>query len=294
MMGVNIDVTEAREAADHTRLLLRELNHRVKNTLAMIQSLARQTMRQSPDPEQFLEAFSRPAADAVGCPQPARRPRLDRHRADRTDRRRGSRPYLIEPNAARDRGPRHAAAARSRAGARPRAARACRPTRRGSARCRLADGPRQRSRGSRTTGARLELEWNESGGPTISGAPERGFGTELIERGLDKVAGSRVELSFDARGRRGEDQPSRFSRRVSRLVVVAALASLRQHVAEHRAAGSAELRTSGFLSSIGRAVRRGGRDQRGRIGRALALRDDSRWRGASRRACAANQMIAAR
>ena len=58
MMGVNIDVTEAREAADQTRLLLRELNHRVKNTLAMIQSLARQTMRRSSDPEQFLESFS--------------------------------------------------------------------------------------------------------------------------------------------------------------------------------------------------------------------------------------------
>src|SRR6185312_13288449 len=58
MMGVNIDVTEAREAAEQTRVLLRELNHRVKNTLAMIQSLARQTLRQKPDPQQFIDAFS--------------------------------------------------------------------------------------------------------------------------------------------------------------------------------------------------------------------------------------------
>ena len=58
MMGVNIDVTDAREAAEQTRLLLRELNHRVKNTLAMIQSLARQTLRQKPDPQQFIDAFS--------------------------------------------------------------------------------------------------------------------------------------------------------------------------------------------------------------------------------------------
>lgn len=36
LMGVNIDVTEARQSAEQTRLLLRELNHRVKNTLAMI------------------------------------------------------------------------------------------------------------------------------------------------------------------------------------------------------------------------------------------------------------------
>ena len=58
MMGVNIDVTDAREAADQMRALLRELNHRVKNTLAMIQSLARQTLRQKPNPQEFIDAFS--------------------------------------------------------------------------------------------------------------------------------------------------------------------------------------------------------------------------------------------
>lgn len=58
MMGVSIDVTDTKTAADQTRLLLRELNHRVKNTLAMIQSVARQTWRGNPDPAVFLEAFS--------------------------------------------------------------------------------------------------------------------------------------------------------------------------------------------------------------------------------------------
>lgn len=58
MMGVCIDITEAREAADHTRHLLRELNHRVKNTLAMIQSLARQTLSRAADPQSFIDAFS--------------------------------------------------------------------------------------------------------------------------------------------------------------------------------------------------------------------------------------------
>ncbi|MCK0380574.1 PAS domain-containing protein, partial [Salmonella sp. L-S3099] len=35
-VGVNIDITSTRNAAEKTRLLLRELNHRVKNTLAML------------------------------------------------------------------------------------------------------------------------------------------------------------------------------------------------------------------------------------------------------------------
>jgi two-component sensor histidine kinase len=44
-VGMGMDVTETRRAEDHQRLLINELNHRVKNTLATIQSLARQTLR---------------------------------------------------------------------------------------------------------------------------------------------------------------------------------------------------------------------------------------------------------
>lgn len=58
MMGASIDISESKQSAEQTRLLLRELNHRVKNTLAMIQSVARQTIRQNPDPQDFIEAFS--------------------------------------------------------------------------------------------------------------------------------------------------------------------------------------------------------------------------------------------
>ncbi|WP_244642543.1 sensor histidine kinase [Phyllobacterium sp. 628] len=57
-VGVNIDITNTRNAAEKTRLLLRELNHRVKNTLAMLQSLARQTLNRTSDPAEFMEAFS--------------------------------------------------------------------------------------------------------------------------------------------------------------------------------------------------------------------------------------------
>ncbi len=58
MMGVSLDITDSKLSAEHTRLLLRELNHRVKNTLAQIQSIARQTMRRTTDPQAFIEAFS--------------------------------------------------------------------------------------------------------------------------------------------------------------------------------------------------------------------------------------------
>jgi len=44
-VGVATDVTEVRAAEARQRLLINELNHRVKNTLATVQSLAHQTVR---------------------------------------------------------------------------------------------------------------------------------------------------------------------------------------------------------------------------------------------------------
>lgn len=52
------DITE-RKAQEKTRqLLVDELNHRVKNTLAMVQSIARLTLRQTKSPEDFATSFT--------------------------------------------------------------------------------------------------------------------------------------------------------------------------------------------------------------------------------------------
>lgn len=51
------DRTEAVRASRRQRLLIDELNHRVKNTLATVQSLARQTFRSTKDPEQARQSF---------------------------------------------------------------------------------------------------------------------------------------------------------------------------------------------------------------------------------------------
>ncbi|HWK45184.1 MAG TPA: ATP-binding protein [Stellaceae bacterium] len=57
MAGVSLDVTARKTAEDRQRLLLDELNHRVKNTLATVQSLAMQTRRTVAHPSTFNEAF---------------------------------------------------------------------------------------------------------------------------------------------------------------------------------------------------------------------------------------------
>src|SRR5262249_47257191 len=52
-----VDITERKEGEAHLRLLLRELTHRSKNLLAVIQAMARQTARHTGSVEAFLEQF---------------------------------------------------------------------------------------------------------------------------------------------------------------------------------------------------------------------------------------------
>ena len=51
------DVTDAVLSAERQKLMIDELNHRVKNTLATVQSIAMQTARFHPDPSTFAEGF---------------------------------------------------------------------------------------------------------------------------------------------------------------------------------------------------------------------------------------------
>lgn len=51
------ELAQRRRAEEHQRLLINELNHRVKNTLATVQSLAAQTLRSSDDLKTAREAF---------------------------------------------------------------------------------------------------------------------------------------------------------------------------------------------------------------------------------------------
>jgi PAS domain S-box-containing protein len=62
VVGVVLDISDLKEAEQRQRLLFDELNHRVKNTLSIVQALAQQTLRTRPDPADFAQAF----ADRLG------------------------------------------------------------------------------------------------------------------------------------------------------------------------------------------------------------------------------------
>jgi PAS domain S-box-containing protein len=54
----SVDVTERKEGEAHLRMLLRELTHRSKNLLAVIQAMARQSAQHSGSIDSFLNQFS--------------------------------------------------------------------------------------------------------------------------------------------------------------------------------------------------------------------------------------------
>lgn len=56
-IGVLEDISQRKAAEHRQRLLLAELNHRVKNTLAIVQSIANQSLRQAPSPQAFATSF---------------------------------------------------------------------------------------------------------------------------------------------------------------------------------------------------------------------------------------------
>jgi two-component sensor histidine kinase len=200
MMGASIDVSQSKQSADHTRLLLRELNHRVKNTLAMIQSVARQTIRQNPDPKAFIDAFSgrlRTISDAHVLLADRDWSGVNLYEVIASQL--GPK-FLTKPDRAEVRGDDIALPADHALGLglilHELTTNAHRygawSTQQGVVRIEwnIKDAP---ERG-------LALRWQEVGGPKVKPPEEYGLGAKLIERSLAKVLDSKVELSFNRDG----------------------------------------------------------------------------------------------
>jgi two-component sensor histidine kinase len=63
--GASRDITAQKQAEQQQQMLVGELAHRVKNTLAIVQSIARQTFRHASGPQDFEAAFTA-RIDALG------------------------------------------------------------------------------------------------------------------------------------------------------------------------------------------------------------------------------------
>ena len=195
------------------RLLLAELNHRVRNALAAVQSVAAQTARATPDPRSFWEAFAgrlRAMARAHdmlaghGWPEGADvRTLVEAELA----------PYLhtagpVGPQAEID-GPlvrlRPAAALALALALHELATNAAKhgalslP----SGRIRVCWAGVDQGMSSELTPSKplLRLEWIETGGPELAGPPARqGFGARLLTSALPAQLGGRITLKFAPAG----------------------------------------------------------------------------------------------
>lgn len=191
------DVTERKQAERFQRLLIEELNHRVKNMLASVQAIANQSLRHARNPAEFassftgrVQALARVHSLLTGPSlQGADLGRLVRDQvllSEEDDRISCSGPSVtLEPKAAT-----HLALILHELGTNARKYGALS----------VPAGRLALTWSVETNGARnLHLVWTESGGPTVSVPSTRGFGTTLIEQTL-RGQGGGASLQYAEHG----------------------------------------------------------------------------------------------
>ncbi|WP_395671247.1 HWE histidine kinase domain-containing protein [Phenylobacterium sp.] len=190
LLSVQTDVTNAKREDSRRQLLVNELNHRVKNTLATIQSVAAQTMRSAPS----LEAARRVFEDRLLA--------LSRTHDVLTRRTwEGATVGEIAAAAAEPYGPGRWRIEGPEVSLPPQIALslslALHELATNAAKYGALSGPEGEVEidwASRD--GELRLTWRERGGPLVSAPTRRGFGTRLIERGLARELGGDVKLEF--------------------------------------------------------------------------------------------------
>ena len=195
---VSRDITGRKRNEEIQQLLVRELNHRVKNTLAMVQSIASQTIRSAKSPGGFMASFQgrlQALARTHGILtntswQGAAIGDLIRdqlllgdHPDDRISLNGPN--VVLNPQAAL-----HLALVLHELGTNAHKYGALSVT---QGHLELQWAVRDHA------AATLLLEWKERGGPPVEAPSRRGFGSTLIERSLD-AQGGEVVLSFPQEG----------------------------------------------------------------------------------------------
>lgn len=199
----SIDVTKRKEGEAHLRLLLRELTHRSKNLLAVIQAMARQTARHAGSIGGFLNQFNaRLQALAASHDLLVRESwygaslgeLIQSQLSGHIERSAGQvaiegPAVALKPEAAQNLG----LALHELASNAERYGSLSVPSGRVSitwSRCKSADGNA------------LELDWREQLGPKVKVRRKKGFGSMVIEQNLARALDAEVNMDFDPDGLR--------------------------------------------------------------------------------------------
>ncbi len=196
-----VDISERKQAELRQKLMVDELNHRVKNTLATVQSLACQTARRAQTPDMFRERLEgRLMALSEAHDQ------LSRRNWDHADLREIA-DSALAPYA------REAAGQVTVSGdpirVNPRTALTFAMIFHELATNAAKYGALSRPQGRlalawqilpQEAGPDLHMTWRESGGPEVAPPERRGFGTLLVERGVKVELGGSARLDFPRSG----------------------------------------------------------------------------------------------
>ncbi|HEY0028063.1 MAG TPA: HWE histidine kinase domain-containing protein [Allosphingosinicella sp.] len=195
--GSTEDIHEKKVAEEHQRLLINELNHRVKNSLATVQAIAFQTLRGNiplPEARARFEArlIALSKAHNLLTEQNWERAALERVVRDAIEHLGGERRFTVS-------GP--------EVWLSPRAALALAlalhelGTNAAKYGALSADGGRVDIAWT-DQNSTLCLNWKEQGGPPVAAPVRRGFGSRLIEQGLAGDLGGEARIAFEADGLR--------------------------------------------------------------------------------------------
>jgi PAS domain S-box-containing protein len=200
MVGVVRDITARKQAETRQKLLLDELNHRVKNTLLTVQSVAMQMARETRSPELFYQAFKArlialsKAHDLLtrgawkGAPlQELLQQTVAAYSQEGEPRVSMSGPAIwLKPNVAVG------------------LAMAFQELATNAAKHGALSVPGGRVAVEWQTAApdtdAVEIRWTERGGPPVTSPRRRGFGSRLLERGLAYEFKAAVRLDFAPSG----------------------------------------------------------------------------------------------
>lgn len=196
-----VDITARKDGEAHLRLLLRELTHRSKNLLAVIQAMARQTGRHAGTIETFLDQFgARVQALATshdlliqeswyGVPLSELVKSQLAHYADGNNSQISieGEAVVLKPDVAQSLGL------------------ALHELATNAAKYGALSLPEGRvsitwQRVAQAKGEGVEIVWTEIGGPAVAPPERRGFGSMVIERSLRRSLEAEVELAFAPEG----------------------------------------------------------------------------------------------
>ena len=196
-----VDVTRIVEAEQHQRMLVDELNHRVKNMLAVVISLATQTLRRSGTLEEFSGVFlgrvhaltatytllSREGWSGVQLREVIEEELRPFMAGDRANIRVEGPPVPLDPRGALALGMAIHELATNAA-------------KYGALSVPEGDVAVMWSVERRGDGEHLALDWTEQNGPPVATPVRQGFGTTLIERGLAHDLSGQARIEFNPGG----------------------------------------------------------------------------------------------